>query len=150
MCVWFINSFIICTIDTIIGIINTIHNLKIPVIKVRPFRWIPAIPSIGCIVLSAGISEGNVAYYPGCWCDNGLDASDCPDGMEGNCEKSRSTQDLLDKIQRNLAQEFKIIKLDLYQDWINGCLYTTLRYWRKRKKKTSLLLSLSRAKNEYC
>lgn len=148
--VWFINSFIICTIDTIIGILNTLHNLKIPVIKVRPFRWIPAIPYIGCIVLSAGISEGNVAYYPGCWCNSGLDASDCPAEMEGNCEKSRSTQDLLDKIQRNLAQEFKIIKLDLYQDWINGCLYMPLWYWRKRKKKTFLFLTLSRAKNEYC
>ena len=147
--VLFINSIIICLIDTIIGIINSIHNLEI--LGLKPFDWIPEIPAIGCIVLSAGLSEGNVAYYPGCWCDDGLEASECPEEMEGNCEKSKDTKELLDKIQRNLAQEFKIVKLDLYQDWINGCLYMPLWYWRKRKKKSFLFgLFVSGARNQYC
>lgn len=147
--IWFINFFIICTVDVVLGVLWSIKNFKLPLIG-RVFGWLPAPEPLGCVVLSAGLSEGNVAYYPGCWCDNGLEHSDCPEEMEGNCEKSRDTAELLDKIQRNLAQEFKIIKLDIYQDWVNGCLYMPLWYWRKRKKKTFLFFTLSRAKNEYC
>ena len=123
--IWFINFFIICTVDVVLGVLWSIKNFKLPLIG-RVFGWLPAPEPLGCVVLSAGLSEGNVAYYPGCWCDNGLEHSDCPQEMEGNCEKSRNTAELLDKIQRNLAQEFKIIKLDIYQDWVNGCLYMPL------------------------
>ena len=147
--IWFINFFIICTVDVVLGVLWSIKNFKLPLIG-RVFGWLPAPEPLGCVVLSAGLTEGNVAYYPGCWCDNGLEHSDCPQEMEGNCEKSRNTAELLDKIQRNLAQEFKIIKLDMYQDWVNGCLYMPLWYWRKRKKKTFLFFTLSSAKNEYC
>lgn len=146
--IWFINYFIICTIDDVLSIFWRIKKLKI--LRIRPFKWLPVPDFLGCIVLSAGISEGNVAYYPGCRCRDGLDASDCPKDMEGSCRKSTDVDELLDKIQRNLAQEFKIVKLDLYQDWVNGCLYMPLWYWRKRKKKTFLFFTLSRAKNEYC
>lgn len=142
----FINEFIICPINKLLALVNSM---------LKPLEWIigskVSIGYIGCIVLSAGISEGNVAYYPGCLCKEGIEASDCPYDMEGECEKSHDKDELLDKIQRNLAQEFKIIKLDLYQDWINGCLYMPLWYWRKRKKKSFLFgLFTSRAKSEYC
>ncbi len=102
-----------------------------------------------CIGLGAGVSEDNTAYYPGCF-DGALDESSCPDEMD-NCEKSTSQTDLMDNIQRKLALDFKIIKLDLYQDWINGCLYMPLWYWRKRKKKTFLFGLFSRsAVNTFC
>jgi len=146
--IWFVNEFIICTIDRILSIFHGIKNISI--LGLKPFGWLPVPPFLGCISLSAGISEGNVAYYPGCDCDGGIEASDCPEEMEGRCEKSTNIGELLDKIQRNLALDFKIIKLDLYQDWINGCLYMPLWYWRKRKKKTFLFFTLSSAKNEYC
>lgn len=50
--VWFINTIIVCTIDSILGIINKIRDIKIPVIKVRIFQYvIPKMPIIPCIDL---------------------------------------------------------------------------------------------------
>ena len=141
-------NLIICGINKIFSILNILHNIKI--LGIRPFGWIPAIPYIGCISLGGGLTEDNTAFYPGCECSEGLNASDCPDDMEGNCIKRASKGELLDRVQQRLAEDYKIIKLDLYQDWINGCLYMPLWYWRKRKKKTFLFLTLSSAKNEYC
>ena len=141
----------ICLINKIFSIFNKIRNIRIPVIRVRPFSWIPAIPYIGCVSLGGGLSEDNTAFYPGCDCKEGLNASSCPDDMEGNCKKRASKGELLDLVQQRLAEDYKIIKLDLYQDWINGCLYMPLWYWRKRKKKSYLFgLIKSRAKNEFC
>ena len=149
----FINT-LVCLIDSIINIFYRIKKFSFKVFKwrIRPFGWLPVPNFIGCIPLSAGLSEGNVAYYPGCWCKStGLKYADCPDDMEGDCKKVNDNSTLTDIIQRNLALDFKIIKLDFYQDWLNGCLYMPLWYWRKRKKKTFLFgLFSSRAKNEYC
>ena len=149
----FINT-IICGINIILGFFQKIKNVKI--LGLKPFStlfgWIP--DPIGCISLSAGLNEGNYAYYPGCWCQNGLDNADCPEDMEDDCikEGGYNLSPLKDRIQRNLALDFKIIKLDFYQDWLNGSLYMPLWYWRKRKKKTFLfgLFTLSGAKNEFC
>ncbi len=152
MIVWIVTiiNAMLCIVNVVLGFFRALKSICLPwPLDICPFEWFLGwIPDyIYCIALSAGVSEGNVAYYPGCWCG---DYSDCPEDMEGSCEKDTSINDLLDKIQRNLAQEFKIIKLDMYQDWVNGCLYMPLWYWRKRKKKTFLFFTLSRAKNEYC
>lgn len=148
-----INAGIICTIDAIINIIYQIVGFKLPFIG-RPFgRLADAIAKlfIGCISLGAGLSEDNKAYYPGCSCGKGKEYASCPEGMENNCTKVNDNTELKDKIQQNLALEYKIVKLDLYQDWVNGCLYMPLWYWRKRKKKTFLFGLFSRsAKNEFC
>jgi hypothetical protein len=135
-------------VNKIFSIFNKIHDIKI--LGIRPFKWVPAIPYIGCVSLGGGLSEDNTAYYPSCECKEGLNASDCPSDMEGNCKKRSSNGALMDLVQQRLAEDYKIIKLDLYQDWINGCLYMPLWFWRKRKKKTFLFFTLSRAKNEYC
>ena len=152
MIVWIVTiiNAMLCIVNVVLGFFRALKSICLPwPLDICPFEWFLGwIPDyIYCIALSAGVSEGNVAYYPGCWCG---DYSDCPEDMEGSCEKDTSINDLLDKIQRNLAQEFKIIKLDMYQDWVNGCLYMPLWYWRKRKKKTFLFFTLSSAKNEYC
>lgn len=148
-----INAGIICTIDAIINIIYQIVGFKLPFIG-RPFgRLADAIAKlfIGCISLGAGLSEDNKAYYPGCTCGKGKQYASCPEGMDSNCTKVNDNTELKDKIQQNLALEYKIVKLDLYQDWVNGCLYMPLWYWRKRKKKTFLFGLFSRsAKNEFC
>lgn len=144
----FINATLVCLVDQVLAIFWGIKKVKF--LGIRPFSWLPVPDYIGCISLSAGLTEGNTAFYPGCWCDQGLDAASCPEDFEGECNKSRDNSTLKDLVQRNLALEFKIIKLDLYQDWINGTLYMPLWYWRKRKKKTFLFLTLSKAKNEYC
>ena len=142
---------IICGLDVVLGILNKIANIKI-VFGIKPFKWMLGwVPDvIGCIPLSAGLSEGNVAYYPGCWCSNGLEEASCPEDMGERCRKERSGGELKDKVQQNLAKDYKIIKLDCYQDWINGVLYMPLWYWRKRKKKTFLFFTISGAKNEFC
>lgn len=149
----FINT-LVCLIDSIINIFYRIKIFSFKVFKwrVRPFGWLPVPDFIGCIPLSAGLTEGNTAYYPGCWCKStGLKYADCPEDFEGDCKKVNDNSELTDKIQQNLALDFKIIKLDFYQDWLNGCLYMPLWYWRKRKKKTFLFgLFSSRAKNDYC
>ena len=146
----YVLNAVVCGIDVILGILSKIKNVKIGF--VRPFKtilgWIP--DAIGCVPLSAGLSDGNVAYYPGCWCDNGLEAGSCPEDMGDNCKKDSDGGTLKDKVQQNLAKDYKIIKLDFYQDWINGVLYMPLWYWRKRKKKTFLFITLSGAKNEFC
>lgn len=148
-----INQGIICTINAIINIIYQIVGFKLPLIG-RPFgKLADAIAKlfIGCISLGAGLSEDNKAYYPGCGCSKGRQYADCPEGMENNCVKVNDNTELKDKIQQNLAQEYNIVKLDLYQDWVNGCLYMPLWYWRKRKKKSFLFGLFSRsAKNEFC
>ena len=141
-----------CVVYKIFDIINKI--LKV-IRKITPplLRWmIPKLDNLlehlACIPLSAGLSDDNTAYYLGCWCKG---YGKCPDDMEGDCVPSHSFQNLIDKVQQNLAEEFKIVKLDLYQDWVNGVLYMPLWYWRKRKKKTFLFgLIKRRAKNQFC
>ena len=139
---------IICMVDKIFSIFNKIHNIHI--FRFYPFKWVPSIPYIGCISLGGGLTDDNTAFYPGCECKEGLKAAKCPDDMETNCKKRASKGELMDRVQQRLAEDYQIIKLDLYQDWINGCLYMPLWHWRKRKKKTFLFFTLAKAKNEYC
>lgn len=142
---------IICGIDAILKLIRNIIGVKF--LGIRPFGFLlKLVPDyIGCIPLSAGLSDDNTAYYPGCRCDStGLKKGACPEDLD-NCKKSKDGSKLKDKIQQSLAEEFKIVKLDLYQDWVNGVLYMPLWYWRKRKKKSFLFgLIKKKAKNQYC
>ena len=159
---------IICILFTIVMVIVHFINLIIYIIQeirglfigfkifgkrigLYPFKLI--IPAMGCIPLSAGLGDGsNVAYYPGCSCPDSeaCKNASCPENMEGSCTKSSNNSELKDKIQQSLALDYNIIKLDFYQDWLNGCLYMPLWYWRKAKKKTFLFFTLSSAKNEFC
>lgn len=153
------NYMIICILFTIvmkiIGIINAIVRAICSIVRVkigfvRPFAWIGC-PT--CIPLNAGIEDTNVAYYPGCGCpkSEACKKTSCPDEMGRSCVKKSDDIELEDKIQQNLSLEYNVVKLDFYQDWINGALYMPLWYWRKRKKKTFLFgLFSSRAKNEFC
>ena len=156
---------IICILFTIVMIIVTVVNTiikawdwmrdslclpKIPFIgRICPLK---ILPFISCISLSAGLAEGNTAFYPGCGCAGSAacKGSSCPDDMDGDCSKSSNNSQLMDKIQQSLAQDFDIVKLDFYQDWLNGSLYMPLWYWRKRKKKKFLFFTISGAKNEFC
>lgn len=158
---------IICILFTVVmyavlllnGIISFLHYLiyefcfKVWKFKICPFSplgWV--LGDLTCISLSPGLGNGgdNTAYYPGCWSEDALDKSDCPEDMEGTCVKSTDEDRLEDKIQQSLAGDYKIIKLDFYQDWLNGTLYMPLWYWRKRKKKKFLFITISGAKNEFC
>lgn len=160
---------IVCIIFTIVMWVVTVINVVISIIHWMithiclvidvwffDLRWCPLETlmkifglNFTCISLGGNVSEDNTAYYPGC-SDDAMDDSGCPEDMDG-CERSNSNTDLMDKVQRKLANDFKIIKLDLYQDWVNGCLYMPLWYWRKRKKRTFLFGLFSRsAVNTFC
>lgn len=147
----FINAVLICPLNAIIQLVNNVFGLlKKPWPIKYLFKWIPDIPYIACIPLSAGLTEGNVVYLPGCFCGRGKDAYKCDADMP-NCRKSDNNSELKDKIQQNLALQYEVVKLDLHQDWVNGCLYMPLWYWRKRKKSTFLFGLFTRsAKNEFC
>ena len=134
---------VICAIDAVIAGLNDATSL---------FGLIDLgldIDYVNCIPLNGGITEGNITYFPG-GCRRCMRDADCAAEMEDGCEKSDDAKDLTDKVQRNLAKEFKVLTLDFYQDWINGCLYMPLWYWRKRKKRTFLFWTINRAKNDYC
>ena len=144
-------------INIIINVVNTIIYalmwlkdlcLDLGIIEICPFFFIPRINYLGCVSLGGGLSPDNTAYYPACD-SRGMDAADCPDDME-NCQKSANSSDLMDLVQQKLAEDYKIVKLDFYQDWVNGSLYMPLWYWRKRRKKKFLFWTISGAKNEFC
>ena len=141
---------IICAIDAILKVLFMIFDIGF--FGIHPFRWIRrllGLDYIGCIPLSAGMNEGNVAYYPGCSCTNGLHEADCPDDMPG-CKKDDSKADLEDQVQRNLAQEYDIIKLDFYNDWLNGALYMPLWHWKRSRKKKFLFFTIRSAQDTFC
>ena len=91
-------------------------------------------------VLFCGCATSSMCGMPNPWIECG----------DGDCSKSSNNSQLMDKIQQSLAQDFDIVKLDFYQDWLNGSLYMPLWYWRKRKKKKFLFFTISGAKNEFC
>lgn len=154
VCIIFtIVMYVVSFINFIINILQEIREFHFSIgwWKIYLFKWL--IPKFGCIPLNSGLGENdNIAYYPGCDCPGsaGCMNSDCPDDMENGCEKRSDNEELLDKTQQALAEDYKIIKLDFYQDWLNGTLYMPLWYWRKRKKKTFLFFTISGAKNEFC
>lgn len=153
--IMFINQ-LVCIIDeTVLRIYNAIRGLclKIWRFKICPFKAImPKLDYLGCLSLAGGFGEDNTTFYPGCWCrGTGLKYANCGEDQNGNCNKSTDTARLMDSVQRSLALDYNIVKLDFYQDWVNGTLYMPLWYWRKRKKKTFLFgLFSSKAKSQYC
>ena len=101
---------------------------------------------IPCVSLR-GISETdvNVEYFPMC----GSNA--CMRCQEEPCVKETSIGNIMDVIQQLLAQEYDTVNLDFYNDWINGCLYLPLWFWKKTKKKKFFFgLFTRRAINRFC
>lgn len=145
-----INFFIGVIDDTVLWIYNTIRGIKIPLIHVKIFGWLPKLDYIGCIGFPGGFGEENTTFFPGCESHRAKRESSCKDGSN-NCIKRTDTDTLFDSIQRSLGLDHKVVKLDFFQDWVNGCLYMPLWYWRKRKKKSFLFgLIKSSAKSQYC
>lgn len=72
-----------------------------------------------------------IVYYPFIITDLGP-SSMIIEGEEVYVEKSFNKA--VDSVQSELAEEFKVVNLDLTNDWINGVIYLPLWFWRKRKK----------------
>lgn len=145
-------NFMISVLNKILKTIDWAFGLLrgIPVGWIHPFSFLPKINCVPCIPLSPGVAGGDIGYFPGCTEDCGMEAAKCPDGLPTNCTKSSDGGAFMDAAQRSLALDFKIVKFDLYEDWINGVLYLPLWHWRKRKKKKFLFFTIAKAKSEYC
>lgn len=145
-----INFFIGIIDDTILLIYNKLKGIKVPLINWYIFGWLPDLDYIGCIGFPGGFGEENTTFFPGCESHRARRESSCKDGSN-NCIKRTDIDTLFDSIQRSLGLDHKVVKLDFFQDWVNGCLYMPLWYWRKRKKKSFLFgLIKSSAKSQYC
>lgn len=132
---------IICGLN---AFVSKIAGIKI--LGVRPFSWICSI--LACIGITGGINEDestNVEYFPCC------SYSKCMKCEEAGCTKNNSRSQLMNTVQQSLAQEYDTVNLDFYNDWINGCLYLPLWFWKKTKKKKFLFgLFSKKAVNRYC
>ena len=133
-------------INEFLGLINKLADICLPFIGC-PFGFL-RIGYVGCIPMQAGTNSDNKVYYPGCN-QRGMDAADCPEDMD-SCKKVSDKEELMDVIQQNLSQEYDVVRLDLFQDWINGCLYMPLWFWKKTKKKKFLFFTIKEAKNQFC
>lgn len=144
--VWFINSVFICAINKMIRVINDFMNICLP-FGIGCIFDFDLIPFIACMTIGSGLSNEH-EFAPGCWCSEGQDAISLDDDTK---DVSESVTLLRNLVAERLAEDFNIVKLDFYQDWVNGCLYMPLWYWRKRKKKSFLFGLFTRsAKNQFC
>ena len=139
---------IICALNALISFLPSMC-IKLPLIgKICLFGWICSI--VKCISLTGGLTEdedSNIEYFPCC----NRKASKCMKCSQSNCVKENDYDKLMNTIQQSLAQEYDTVNLDFYNDWINGCLYLPLWFWKKTKKKKFLFgLFTKKAINRYC
>lgn len=139
---------IICALNALISFLPS-KCFKLPLIgKICIFGWICDI--VKCISITGGLTEdedSNVEYFP--CCDR--KAGKCMKCEEPDCVKETSYDKLMNTVQQSLSQEYDTVNLDFYNDWINGCLYLPLWFWKKTKKKKFLFgLFSKKAVNRYC
>lgn len=103
-------GIIIELLSAINFIFATLHNIKIPIINVRPFG------SIKC----AGLKCGNEEFRPGCY-------GDALDGLSSDGDRLHECY----KIQ--IAEALNVYEFDFYNDWVNGSLYYFLFKYKKNK-----------------
>lgn len=151
----FMFSLLCILAKIVIRIIHIINKRFICLLdKLRILRWY--FFKIGCIgfnfVFDEDANEEETAYLPGCTCSRGQKYAKCPDEAESNkCKKIWDTEDIIDKMEQTLGENYEIANLDFYNDWLNGCLYFPLWFWKKTKKRKFLFgLITKKAKNIYC
>ena len=134
----------------IMAVINTFLSsiVCLKFLGIRPFKFLCSL--IKCIAVRGGLTEdedSNIEYFPGC-------KRGCSCMMkceQKGCQQESSYQKLMDTVQQNLSQEYDVINLDFYNDWVNGTLYMPLWFWKKTKKRKFLFGLFSvKAKNAYC
>lgn len=129
------------------AIISLLSYICIGVVGVKIFGiklyWCP-FGFLECITLDIEDDEagdGSVrTYAPGCYALN-RDKS----WIIGNMSSYTN------RVQRALAQESELVNFDFYNDWINGCLYLPLWFWKKTKRKKYFFGLWSKpAVNKFC
>lgn len=115
----------------------------------RLFSWICKI--MPCVGLS-GLSEDDstpVEYFP--CCDASRGAKKCMKCEEPGCIFDTRKGAAVNTVQQSLSQEYDTVNLDFYNDWVNGCLYLPIWFWKKTKKRKFLFgLFSKKAVNRYC
>lgn len=148
---------ILCLVMTIvakvINFINSVFSFIANIclrIKIFGFKleWCPF--KLSCVEFSNGLTEDteeNIMYIPGCY-GKAYDRTSC---TVPGCTKETDVSKLIDTVEQVLSQEYDIVNLDFYNDWLNGTLYMPLWYWKKTKKKKFLFgLFTKKATNSFC
>lgn len=150
------NYRVVCLLaEIVISVINILNQIIAFFIvdfgiKNRFVSWHPfkRAPWLKCIrIRSINLSTGvETCYFPGCNKKAAVNKSN------SGCEESSSNSGaLVDNIQQQLALANDMANFDFYNDWLNGCLYFPLWYWRKTRKKSYFFgLFHKKAKNQYC
>ena len=148
----FINKIIIAMWNTLIGFLCKLC-LPLGFIKLCPFGFLCKlmIPCIEFPFLTEA-DEGSCevkCFFP--CCTNGYSQDETYD-ENPDCETIETDQNVMkQKLEQLLAEENDAVNLDFYNDWLNGCLYMPLWYWRKRKKRRFFFGLFSRkAVNAFC
>ena len=84
--------------------------------------------------------------------ENGVNQRYAPDcNKNGQSGAITNKNVLIDRMQQVLAEEYNMVNLDFYNDWINGSLYMPMWFWRKLPKRSYLWgLIKYKARNKYC
>ena len=112
-------------------------------IKLEPFKWLCG-ELIHCIALDQGLSEeedSDTIYIPGCngsGKNNDETCTSCIPKKYSGSEYETDTQYIKDQAQLLLSQEYDVVNMDFYNDWVNGVLYFPLWFLKQRKKKSYL------------
>lgn len=149
----FLYKLVCIFVKIIVGIVAFVNAISSVINGIWSFiTWGFGDNLIDCISYGGSFtesSESNKAYYPGC-SEGSMNDSKCPEGMEG-CKKENKTDELYDVIEESLAQEFDVIHLDFFNDWLNGTLYFPLWHWKRTRKRSFFFgLFTKRAKSIYC
>lgn len=138
----------LCILTTVIYVILAAVNALIATIDAI-FYTIGCIISFGGCIFSKTIipcitieleddmaGDGStITYAPGCFMSS----------------HHQDMAEFTDRMQRGLAQDSEVVNLDFNNDWINGCLYMPLWFWRKTKKKKYFFgLFSKKAVNKFC
>jgi len=140
-----INSIIIPIINIIVGIIRlilkalcSVANIRIPIIKKRPFKgvlgWscdaLNSINYVACLYAKCPYEESFVYYFaPGC-SGKGKDRID-DDGVPVKTGLGL----LSDCVAASMAESLNLFQFDFYNDWLNGSLYYYLIKYKRRRRR---------------
>ena len=133
---------------TVISLLNTLAEVCIPPFKLKilgkKLYWcVFEFLETDCISFTfpgAAPDGGDECYVPGCW-----------NKAKGQGSCSTNYKRLTDRLEQALAQEYNVVNLDFYNDWVNGTVYMPLWFWKKTKKKKYLFgLFRKKAVNTFC
>ncbi|MBR6516688.1 MAG: hypothetical protein IKT40_07495 [Bacilli bacterium] len=111
---------------------------------------------IHCIGLKGEMfdDDDEIIYMPNCKNFRDEECDKCTKWIketEPNATVETETDVIKDKIEQALAEEYEVVNLDFYNDWVNGVLYFPLWFWKRVKKKRYLWgLIKTKGVNRFC